>query len=158
MVLSRTCSYGLLAMLFIATEGKEDQYVPIHKISGTLNISFHFLTKILQRLAAHHILESSRGPRGGVRLSRPASEISVMDVVSALDGDKIFEGCVLGLPNCGEDTPCPLHDTWSKSRELILNSFRNTRLSQLSKEIQKGNLRITLLPTKGKQDKQCDGK
>jgi len=143
MLLSKTCTYGLLATLFVASQKGERDYVPIREISRQLNISFHFLTKILQRLTTHNIMNSYRGPNGGVRLAKTPDEISLMDIIQALDGNKIFEGCVLGLPGCGESTPCPLHQSWSQSRDIIIHSFMSANLANMSQEIQKGNLRIS---------------
>ncbi len=143
MLLSKTCTYGLLATLFVATQKGKRDYVPIREISRQLNISFHFLTKILQRLTTHNIMNSHRGPNGGVRLARTPDQISLMDIIEALDGNKIFEGCVLGLPGCGETAPCPLHQSWSQSRDIIIHSFTTANLATMSHEIQKGMLRIS---------------
>ena len=69
-------------MLHLAGIGG-DEYVPVKKISQTLNISFHFLTKIFQQLARAGLISSYRGPNGGVRLEIDASKITVKAVVVA---------------------------------------------------------------------------
>ena len=76
--------YGIRAALFVALLQSNRQYVPIREISERLNISFHFLTKILQELKRHGIMTSYRGPNGGVSLARPASEITLMDMINAI--------------------------------------------------------------------------
>ncbi|MDX1740505.1 MAG: Rrf2 family transcriptional regulator, partial [Rhodothermales bacterium] len=118
MLLSRGCEYGLRAAIYVAHR-EEDSFVPIREISSELDISFHFLTKVLQQMNEASIVDSYRGPRGGVRLSRPASEISLKDIVMAIDGPGLFAECVLGLPGCGDQTPCPLHADWSIQRERL---------------------------------------
>ena len=108
-MLSTSCVYGLRAVIYIASIKKES-FVSIREISSNLDISFYFLTKILQVLTQKKILVSFKGPNGGVKLAKPADHITIMDVVLALDGAKVFEQCILGLPGCGVLNPCPLHD------------------------------------------------
>jgi Rrf2 family protein len=121
---------------------KDRQFVPIKEISQNLDISFHFLTKILQTLSQGGLILSFKGPRGGVKLARPSSEISILDVVHILDGDQIFEQCILGLPGCGELKPCPLHDSWKKNREKIKSDFDAADMFSLAEKIKEQELRL----------------
>ncbi len=70
-VLSKATVYGLRALVFMASEKERTGYVSISEIAERLNISFHFLTKTFQTLTQHGILESYRGPNGGVALTKP---------------------------------------------------------------------------------------
>ncbi len=142
MVFSKSCVYGLRASIYLASKSRDD-YVSIKDLSETLDISFHFLTKILQQLTAAKLLESMKGPKGGVRLSRSANEIMLKDVVIAIDGPAIFTECVLGLPGCGSQKPCPLHDMWEGTRDEIDNVFNNNTLFDMSKKGKEKDLRIT---------------
>ncbi|MEJ2635156.1 MAG: Rrf2 family transcriptional regulator [Calditrichia bacterium] len=142
MLLSKTCVYGLRASLFVATM-EERKFVPIREISEKLDISFHFLTKILQILTQNDIMHSYRGPNGGVSLSRPAEQITILEIISAIDGMKIFQQCILGLPGCGEQKPCPLHDQWAETREELKDMFAATSLANLAVKIRNNDLRLT---------------
>ncbi|TYP94787.1 transcriptional regulator, BadM/Rrf2 family [Fodinibius salinus] len=142
MIFSKSCVYGLRAMIYLASISRED-YVSIKGLSEKLDISFHFLTKILQQLTAADLLESMKGPKGGVRLSKPGSEITLKEVVEAIDGPAIFTECVLGLPGCGSEKPCPMHDMWQNTRDGINEVFMSTSLKDMSKEGKKKDLRIT---------------
>ena len=141
MLLSRGCEYGLRAAIYVARQDRAS-YVPIREISGDLEISFHFLTKVLQQLNEAKIIESFRGPRGGVRLARSASEITLKDIVLAVDGPSLFTECVLGLPGCGNQVPCPLHEDWSEQRDRLEELLRSTTLAQTTLAIVAGGLRI----------------
>ena len=141
MLLSRACEYGLRATIFVARHGG-DTFVPIREISSELEISFHFLTKVLQQLNEADIVESFRGPRGGVRLNRPPAEITLKQIVVAIDGPTLFTECVLGLPGCGDQTPCPLHDDWSVQREGLSRMLDTTTLAQTTLQIVADGLRI----------------
>jgi len=142
MVLSKACDYGLRAAVYVAARG-DGRFVPIGEIAEELSVSFHFLTKTLQTLSHHNILTSSRGPRGGVALARPASEITVEDVVLAIDGNDLFERCVLGLAHCGDDDPCPLHEQWREVKSEMLRIFQSTHLSTLAEGMEASGLRLT---------------
>jgi Rrf2 family protein len=130
MMLSKSCEYGLRAALYLASLDEEG-YVPISTISEELDISFPFLTKIFQKLNDAGLLESQRGPKGGVALTRPAEDVTLYEIVAAIDGDALFRECVLGLPNCGDADPCPLHEQWVPKREQLETMFRNASLAEL---------------------------
>lgn len=132
-MLSRSCTYGLQAALFLASR-EDAAYVPIQRISERLGLSFYFLTKVLQHLSHDGLLRSLRGPNGGVALTRSPDRITLKEVIVAIDGPELFEGCVLGLPGCGEQKPCPLHAAWSEVRGCLGVVFEETTLAALVAE------------------------
>ena len=142
MRLSKSCTYAVRAAVYLALR-HEDRYVPIREISENLDISYHFLTKILQTLTSKGILTSYRGPSGGVGLARPAEQISVLDVIIAMERPDYFEECLLGFPGCGESKPCPLHDTWQEARGKMQSAFKAMSFGELAEEIRSGKQRIS---------------
>jgi len=142
MLLSKSCVYGLRASLYLASR-TDGEYVPIKKMSDKLEISFHFLTKILQQLTAEGIMESFKGPNGGIRLNRNGNDVYLMDIVLAIDGSQLLTECALGLPGCGTKNPCPLHDKWAKTRDSIRVMLEETSLTELVKKGKAENLRLT---------------
>ena len=142
MLFSKSCIYGLRASLYLASN-QNGTYTSIRKLSDKLDISFHFLTKILQELTAADLLQSLKGPKGGVRLAKQGGEISLRDVVIAIDGDDIFTQCALGLPGCGVDKPCPMHEMWMDTRKDIEEMLKFTTLKEMASKGKEMNLRIT---------------
>lgn len=142
MLLSKSCVYGLRAALFLATQ-QHGKFIPIRQMSEKLEISFHFLTKILQQLTAEGILESFKGPNGGVRLIKNGDEIPLIDVVLAIDGPELLTECALGLPGCGVKNPCPLHYKWAEARDGIRTMLEQSTLSELVRKGKDENLRLT---------------
>lgn len=142
MLLSKACVYGLRASLYLASN-QNGEYVSIRDMSGELDISFHFLTKVLQQLSSAGYMESYRGPSGGIRLTEKGKKATLLNLVTAIDGDDLITECVLGLPGCGSRKPCPLHDQWTKTRNEIMDMLQKTRITDLAKEGKKMNLRIT---------------
>jgi Rrf2 family protein len=141
-MISKTCSHAIRASLYLASQSSVG-FVPVKCIAEQLGISFHFLTKILQTLTARRILVSFRGPNGGVKLARPARSIKVREIVEAIDGADIFTACVLGLDQCSDDNPCPVHENWAVIRRRISTLFENTSLDRLAKRMQKKGLRLS---------------
>jgi len=142
MMLSKTCNYGIRAAFYIALNG-ERPYVPIREISDELNISFHFLTKILQILTQNEIMVSFKGPNGGVALARPAGEIQLIEIVEAIDGPALFSECLLGLEKCGIENPCPVHVQWAEIREKIKTFFGQTTLEEMAQKVKHQKVRLS---------------
>lgn len=145
MLLSRACEYGLRSAFHLAAQNPEG-YLPIRGIGEALGISVPFLTKVLQMLTQAHLLTSFRGPSGGVALARPAEQITLHDIVVAVDGPALFVSCVLGLPGCGEQRPCPLHDSWAVERQRLHELFTRTTLADVAQRLQDFDLRLAALP------------
>ena len=144
MLLSKSCEYGVRAVLYLVSHETE-RYVSIRKISKELDISFHFLTKIFQKLTQAGLMQSFRGPNGGIALARPADEITLRDIVIAIEGPELFKECVLGLPGCGDREPCPLHASWGVVREQLELMFASETLADFANKIQTLNFRLSSL-------------
>jgi Rrf2 family protein len=142
MLLSKACEYGLRSALFIASVEEDDNYVSIREISDKLDIPYHFLAKILQKLTAAGLLKSMKGPNGGVRLEKQHENIQLLEIVTAIDSDKLFTECILGLPGCGKQAPCALHHKWMVHREGIKNMLSSTTLKELVGQTKAGNFRM----------------
>ncbi len=134
MLLSKTCEYGLRAMLHLAATSP-DGYKAVRVISSELDISFHFLTKIFQQLTRSGLLMSYRGPNGGVKLARESSEITLKEIVVAIEGPELFTECVLGLPGCGDERPCPMHHSWAVVRTELERMLDHKNLEKLGCDI-----------------------
>ena len=106
---SKTCEYAIRAMIFIAQKTSKGSKVGIKEIAKGIDSPEFFIAKILQDLSKRGLLQSSKGPNGGFYLDETSRKCTVADIVKAIDGDKIFTGCGLGLAECSEERPCPIH-------------------------------------------------
>lgn len=141
-MLSSACRYGILASIHLAREHK-DGFVPVRQIAESLEVSSPFLSKIMQQLVTADLLDSLRGPTGGVRLARKTGDIRVNDIVLAIDGRKMLESCVLGLPGCGSNAPCPMHADWAVVRERFCKMLEETTLADLAEDTDAHGFRLT---------------
>lgn len=141
MLLSKSCVYGLRASIYLASK-EESLFISIKEMSANLDISFHFLTKILQQLTSASLMESYKGPNGGIKLTKKGRESTLLDMVIAIDGPELFTQCALGLPGCGSDAPCPLHENWIDTRASIQGMLERTTLDQIAKEGKEKQFRL----------------
>jgi len=143
MLLSKACVYGVRASLYMSLVYQEDNYISIRGMSQKLNISFHFLTKILQQITHAGLMHSYKGPNGGINLSKDPREITIIEIIDAIDGLDVFTECVIGLPGCGKNKPCPLHEKWAAARMELQDMFTNTTLHEMAVKSKELNLRLS---------------
>ncbi len=134
---SKTCEYGIRAMIFIAQKSNAGNRTGIKEIAKAIDAPEHFIGKILLGLSRAGIVKSFKGPTGGFFLDDDLKQCSLADIVKAIDGDKIFLGCGLGLKNCNEKKPCPIHYEFKKIRDGIYDMLQNARVSEFSANLEK---------------------
>jgi Rrf2 family protein len=127
---SRKCEYALQGLLYLAKH-QDTGPVSADQIANELEMSKEFISKTLQSLVKEGIVSSQRGKFGGFRLEKSQKEISLLDIVIIIDGNGVFEECVLGLPECGTDEPCPVHETWGPIRERAREMLATTTLASI---------------------------
>ena len=141
MVLSKGCVYTIRAMIYMALNN-ERTFFPIRELSESLDISHHFLTKNLQILTQAGLIESEKGPKGGVALKHDSNDISVFDIVNAIDGNKIFDNCLLGHPTCNDQNPCAIHKIWKATARQLHQGLIETSLAELAQDIDRGQVKF----------------
>ncbi len=135
-IFSKKCEIGLQSVLFLSTL-EENETVNSNVISKKVKQPKEFVSKVLQILTKSGIVGSHKGKKGGFFLAKPANKIRLIEIVLAIDGNEIFNNCVLGFPGCSDDHPCPVHNTWGKLRDeayKMLNSQSLAELRESTKE------------------------
>lgn len=140
-IYSKPCEYAIRALCYLANL-PEHRTAQGQAIAAAENIPRPVLAKILQQLTRKGLLDSRRGRGGGFRLARRAELIKLRDVVAAIDGLDHFYDCCAGLENCGEETPCPLHESWAVIRTQILSDLETTTVAQMAAAVRKKKHRV----------------
>jgi Rrf2 family iron-sulfur cluster assembly transcriptional regulator len=130
MIFSSPIQYAIRAMTYLG-EQEPGKLSSIRKISRAERIPMPYLAKIINRLSRGRLVIAKRGPSGGVRLGRPASRITVNDMVNAMGGSLINTECILGISECGDNTPCPVHESWKTVREVLAQTFQQQSVTDL---------------------------
>jgi Rrf2 family iron-sulfur cluster assembly transcriptional regulator len=140
-MLSNTCKYALSAVLYLAVNSEDGHKVGLKQISKELDIPTPFLGKILQTLAKHKLLFSTKGPNGGFTLGKKPEDILLMDIVQVIDGMDVFHRCVIGVKYCSEQkNHCALHTRYAKFGDEIRSIFEVETIEQLALDIKAGKL------------------
>ena len=132
---SKTCEYAIRAMLYIAQCSAKSLKTGIHDIAENVNAPEPFIAKILQDLVKKGLLSSVKGPGGGFYLDDAGLKRSLAEVVTAVDGDKIFSGCGLGLTYCSDAQPCPIHPRFKKLRQEIYDMLSSATLGEFHQQL-----------------------
>lgn len=140
-MLSSSSKYGIRAVMYIASQPRNNGNIGIKKISEDLELPTPFLAKILQLLARQKILSSSKGPHGGFSLLRDPKKITILDIITAIDGNDIFDNCIIHNMPCKcvdeQKLRCPVHDDYLKVRNGILKLFTRKTIYSLVKSVSK---------------------
>lgn len=139
---SKTCEYAIRALIFIAQKSKDRSRISIKDISSGIDSPEYFIAKILQNLSRKGFVQSAKGPNGGFYMDDANLEQSVADIVREIDGDKLFSGCGLGLKECSEDHPCPIHNDFKHIRQEIKDMLDNSKIEMFVKNL---DLKLTFL-------------
>lgn len=131
MIYSTSCSYAIRALTYMAMM-RPDGYLLVDELCEAAHLPRHFLAKILQDLVRKHLLLSAKGRGGGFALARPATEISLYDIVDAVDGVGFLDQCVVAMTDCNDTQPCPQHDKWKLVREEIRIYLQQATLDRLA--------------------------
>ena len=133
MLLSNTCEYAIKAMVYLKTQ-EATPLVSLTQVTTALNSPVAFTAKVLQQLRKAELIDSKMGPGGGFRI-KPDKKISILDIVTAIDGHIIFTNCILGLPECSEHHPCPLHHKYNPVRTELYKSLSTSYLEDLADSV-----------------------
>ena len=139
---SKTCEYAIRALIFIAQKCKDGSRISIKDISSGIDSPEYFIAKILQDLSRKGFVQSAKGPNGGFYMDDANLEQSVADIVREIDGDKLFSGCGLGLKECSEDHPCPIHNDFKHIRQEIKTMLEESRIQLFVENL---DLKLTFL-------------
>ena len=142
-MLSKTTEYALRAVVYIALNDAQGVKVGIKEIAKELELPAHFMGKILQDLVRKGVISSVKGPGGGFFLHRAASDINLLEVVQVIDGLEAFRRCGMGMKQCSDTHPCPLHNDIKAYRDQLLKVFSTRTIQDLVDSISSGKYFIT---------------
>lgn len=131
MELTHRSSYAIRAVLALA-RADDSEVVPARMIARDMDIPVRFLPQVLGDLNRAGIVEARLGRAGGYRLSRPAAEVSLLDIIEASEGDARRQTCVLTGQPCGTSPdPCEVHPMFFDAQEAILARLSRTSVAEI---------------------------
>jgi Rrf2 family protein len=136
---SKACEYAIRATIYIAEQSDRDNRVVLKDIAEKIGSPEAFTAKILQQLSKNQVIDSIKGPHGGFQIDKKKmAKIKLCQIVEAIDGDTIYKGCGLGLKECSEKKPCPVHEKFKIVRTELKDMLENTTVLELTQGLKKG--------------------
>ncbi|MBI5297727.1 MAG: Rrf2 family transcriptional regulator [Chloroflexi bacterium] len=130
MQITRQADYAVRAVLYLARLG-QDERAATSQVAHEQHIPPSFLAKIISQLSIAGLLHTSRGARGGVTLAREPKEITLLEVIEAIDGPIMLNECVGESGSCTFDEDCPLRPVWCEAQNDLVARLKSTNFAQM---------------------------
>lgn len=143
-ITSRASDYALLLTIYLASL-KDNETASVKKVASHHGLSLRFLANISNKLGLAHLTVSSRGVAGGIKLAKPASQISVRDVIEAVDGPVQTMFCQNTEENCVVMTHCHMKHFWDDIQNSVMDKLTKTTIDDLAHQ-QMGSSLNTIEP------------
>lgn len=136
---SKACEYGIRAAIYIADQSLLNKKVNLKDLAKAIDSPEAYTSKILQQLIRKHIIFSEKGSTGGFLMDKQKlHKIMLSTIITAIDGDNVYKGCALGLKNCNEKMPCPLHHQFKVVKEQLTKMLETTSIKSLAISMEGG--------------------
>jgi Rrf2 family protein len=132
--LSKKADYALLAMRHLAAHGDRAS-ISARELAEAYDIPAELLAKVLQKLVRARLLESHQGIRGGYGLLRPAADVSVADVIQAVDGPLTVTACSDADHSCEQYAKCNIRDPLWRLKDRIVSALSATSVASLAEDM-----------------------
>lgn len=138
MIFSKSVEYAIRAMVYLAANSSSEKQIGVKKIAKDLQFPEPYLAKILQELARKRVIFSTKGPKGGFYTDEKAMEISLLKIIETIDGLSFFSTCGLGLHECNDEKPCPIHKDYQIFRGDFYKLLSSKTIRDIRSDIDAG--------------------
>jgi len=142
--ISKLTDYAILMMVELARDG---EMLSAHALAERVHVEVPTASKVLKLLAGNDLLKSYRGANGGYRVSRTAAEISVAEVIAAIEGPIAMTECSVEEGLCAQEDNCGLRSNWQRISLAVAQALRDVSLAEMSAPVggKSNPLQITTL-------------
>lgn len=126
-MITNASKYAIRAVVYLAEHASVDNKLGSKEVAENVDLPQYFIAKILQQLAKGGLINSIKGPKGGFYLDKKRLQNTMLDVIHYVDEEDVFSGCFMGLKQCSDEQPCPVHH--------IVSPFKQELLAELNKTI-----------------------
>ncbi len=134
MQISKKAEYAILMLAHLSAQD-EGKPVPIRKIAGARGLPENLMPQISSILRKEGWVRGKPGPGGGIILIADPSEITVCQVVEAVEGPIAINSCLLGNNECPNDDNCPLHEVWARAQSQLVDVMQDVTVQQLGERL-----------------------
>jgi Rrf2 family protein len=144
MKLTRGGEYGIRGVLYLAQQNN-GKVSMLSAIAKEQDVPPRFLAKIFQALAKAGVVKSHRGAKGGFSLARPAAEITIKDVIEAIEGPIHLNVCLIAEGECDRDQFCSVHSVWNDAQTKMMDVLSRKNFAELAKDEQESRLALPVV-------------
>ena len=138
MIFSKPSEYAIRAVVYLAVNSSSNQRFGTKKIAEDLDFPEPYLGKVLQQLARNNIISSVKGPNGGFCLEEKAMDISLLKIIESIEGLAFFSSCGLGLHDCNDEKPCPIHNDYQAFRDNFHKMLSEKTIKDMKENVDQG--------------------
>ena len=133
--ITRQTDYAVRVVLALSQQAANRRMMTTREIEESMQIPHAFLLRIVAQLAQKDLVETFPGRRGGLRLMRPPEEITLREIVEAIEGPVMISECIPGEDFCPFEDHCPVRRRWARLQTVILKELSSTTFADLAKEV-----------------------
>lgn len=131
---SKACEYAIRATIYIAQQSARGNRLSVDDIADNIDAPRSFTAKILQQLNRGEVISSAKGPNGGFFLDEKQESLPVWAVLAVMGEDERLTKCVIGLNECSDKKPCPMHAQYKSIKQELTLLFQDRTIKALAKE------------------------
>ncbi len=141
---SKATEYALRATIYISQKSTEEKMLGLAEIAKAIGSPQSFTAKILQKLSrGNKIISSARGPNGGFYITNEMKKMPIHVVLNAMKENETLEKCIMGLAQCSEKEPCPMHEKYKFIKLQMIKMFDDMTIQSLADKMETGNIFIS---------------
>jgi len=137
MIINQTTTYALRVLLYMAS--KYPEMVAAREVVTQLLIPDKYVRRLMTKLSKARLIVSLQGRNGGYIFLKTPAEITLLEILNAMEDTTVLQRCILGFENCSDEHPCALHNQWTNHRKSLYQLFSSFSLSQL---LQNPNIKL----------------
>lgn len=138
MLFSKSFGYALRGILYIAVASDNKERVQVDEVAMQLTVPKHFLGKVMKKIVKNKILDSTKGPHGGLSLNENTLSTSLIELFMVTDEHTQFNKCLLGLKECNPNHPCPIHHKLANQKKDLVKLLSDTTINDLLEQDRPG--------------------
>jgi len=140
---NKETEYALRGLVYIKLQNLKERRPGTAEVAKEIEAPPFFIAKILQRLVRFGFLESLKGKGGGFFFDPDKSDLPLVKLISAIEGERSFSGCGFGLKHCDKNNPCPFHDKYAPIRESINKLLSGETVQSLADKVYKKEINLS---------------
>ncbi len=144
MLLTKSSKYAIRAVLYLASKCEPGKRYGVKKVAEDLQLPEAFLGKLMQILVRSKIIASIKGPNGGFFIEPASFKLPLISIIEAIDGTETFHSCGMGLKECNDEKPCPIHNEYGPLRDGFLKVISDKTIGDFKDDIKAGRSFVIL--------------